>query len=171
MIVSGLNHYEHKASEAFAKRAFDKEIDLVYGSKADTAAPPTDATLIEMKNSLPTLQNLHAKTGYAALESSELFSIGPIEANTYAYDTTNYTKANSVFYRSSFSSYRNLAHNMLHEFGHGVHFFNGDYFKYMKGGNRTDTQLQNWREQYAFKFAFNNGGRPYQKDAWYLKNK
>jgi hypothetical protein len=161
----------HKMDEMFAKRAFDKEIDTAYGSKADTAAPATDATLTEMKNRIPTLKNLHAKTGYAKLESSELYSVGASEAKTFAYDTDNYTKANSVFYRSSFSSYRNLAHNMLHEFGHGVHYFNGDYFRYMKGGNRTDTQLQNWKEQYAFKFAFNNGGRSYQNDAWYLINK
>jgi hypothetical protein len=41
----------------------------------------------------------------------------------------------------------------------------------MSGGRRTATQLQNWKEQYAFKFAYNNGGRPYQNDPWYLIHK
>lgn len=171
LAVSLLNHVAHKLDDVFAKRRFDKEIDVAYGNKADSAAPANDATLIEMKNKLPTLKALYPKTGNAQLESSELYSVGAAEAKTFAYDTDNYTKANSVFYRSSFSSYRNLAHNMLHEFGHAVHYFNGDFYKYMKGGTRTNTQLQNWREQYAFKFAFDNGGRPYQNDSWYLINK
>jgi RHS repeat-associated protein len=171
LIVSGLNHAVHEIGEASAKRKFDKEIDSVYKGKADSPAPETDATLEEMKNSLPTLKKLHPKTGYAQLQSSELFSVGPAEAKTFAYGTDNYKKANSVFYRSSFSSYRNLAHNMLHEFGHAVHYFNGDYYRYITSGNRTDIQRQNWKEQYAFKFAFNNGGRPYQNETWYLINK
>jgi hypothetical protein len=172
-IVAGLNHTMHEMSEAIAKRKFDKEIDTAYGSKADKAAPVTDATLVEMKNKLPTLKSIYPKTGNALLEAQpELFTASDgAEAKTFAYDTDNYKKANSVFYRSSFSSYRNLAHNMLHEFGHAVHYFNGDFFKYMSGGRRTATQLQNWKEQYAFKFAYNNGGRPYQNDPWYLIHK
>ena len=36
---------------------------------ADTAAPVTDDTLKEMKNSLPTLKSIHPNTGYAAIEA------------------------------------------------------------------------------------------------------
>lgn len=61
------NQEEYNAGldEGFKKYKFDIEIDNAYGKKADSAAPATDATLVEMKNKLPTLKGIYPKTGYA----------------------------------------------------------------------------------------------------------
>ena len=67
-------------------------------------------------------EGIRALAGYAAIESSELYSVGSADAKTFAYDTDNYKKSNIVFYRKAISSHRNLAHTMLHEFGHAVNF-------------------------------------------------
>lgn len=91
------------------------------------------------------------------------------EAKTWAYDTDNYKKSNIVFYGASFSSFRNLAYNMLHEFGHAVNYFNMNYCTYRS--SHSATASDQWGERQAFKFAFDNGGRPYQNDPWYLLNK
>jgi hypothetical protein len=171
LVVSGLNHAMHKIDEAFAKRRFDREIDNVYGSKADKAAPVTDATLVEMKNKLPTLKGIYSETGNAPIEAQpNLFTASDgAEAKTFAYDTDNYKKSNIVFYRASFSSYRNLAHNMLHEFGHAVNNYNMSYYNYRI--SHSAKASDSWGERQAFKFAFDHGGRPYQNDPWYLINK
>ncbi|CAD0004193.1 RHS repeat-associated core domain-containing protein [Flavobacterium salmonis] len=170
LVVSGLNHAMHKMVELFVKNKLDREVDTAYGASADSEAPATDATLIKMKNSLPTLKSIHPKTGYALIEAQpDIYTVKSAEAKTFAYDTDNYKKSNIVFYKKAFSSYRNLAHTMLHEFGHAVNFYNMNYFNYRR--NHSASASDAWGEREAFKFAFDNGGRPYENDPWYKANK
>lgn len=95
--------------------------------------------------------------------------MGRAEAKTWAYSTDNYKKSNIVFYKAAFSSIRSLAHNMIHEFGHAVNFFNMNYGTYR--GSHSAKESDKWGEREAFKFAFEHGGRPYKNDPWYIKNK
>ncbi|KOP39077.1 hypothetical protein DBB36_21525 [Flavobacterium sp. WLB] len=170
LVVSGLNHGMHEMKEVFLKNKIDREVDAAYGANADNAAPATDATLVKMKNSLPTLRKIYPSTGFAPIQAEpSIYTVGRAEAKTWAYDTDNYKKSNIVFYRAAFSSFRNLAHTMLHEFGHAVNYFNMSYGNYRSSHSAEESDK--WGERQAFKFAFDNGGLPYKNDSWYLLNK
>ncbi len=168
LVVSGLNH----AMDHSGRGKLDREVDAAYGANADSVAPATKDTLQEMKNSLPILKKLYPTTGNRGMYAQpymETANNGVSIAKTFAYDTDNYKSSTTTYFRGAFKSYRLLARTMLHEFGHGVHYFNGDFNKYRR--NHTTAQTDSWKERYAFNYAFVNGGAPYKNDPWYLMNK
>ena len=173
LTVSLLNHVAHAIDESFVKNKLDREVDVAYGANADSEASATDATLVKVKNSIPTLKRLYADTGNVKMYAQPDYDYAPSDgvsmAKTFAYDTDNYKTSTATYFKSSFKSYRILAKTMLHEFGHSVHFFNGDFLKYRQG--HTKAQTDRWQERYAFNFAFKHGGVPYKNDTWYLMNK
>ncbi len=175
LVVSGLNHAMHKMEtfdEFKYKNKIDQEVEKAY-SNPDGVAPPKDATLVDMKNKLPTLKRIYPKTGNAKMYAQPDYDYAPSdgvsEAKTFAYDIDNYKVSTMTFFKSSFSSYRNLAYMMIHEFGHAVNNYNMSYYNYRR--SHTETESSKWSERQAFKFAFDNGGIPYRNDPWYLMNK
>ncbi|PXY39076.1 hypothetical protein DMB65_19555 [Flavobacterium cheongpyeongense] len=174
LVVSGLNHAMHKMDEAFAKHKFDKEIDNAYGSSADSPAPANETTLNTMAENVPTLKNWHNKSGNPKMYAQPKYAYAPSdgisEAKTFAYDTDNYKSSTITFFKSSFASYRTLAHNMLHEFGHAYFNYTGQLAPLIAKYGDYSKKPQAYSEVYAFKFAFQYGGIPYSNNGWYQVN-
>ncbi|GGB70270.1 hypothetical protein GCM10007424_07760 [Flavobacterium suaedae] len=61
------------------------------------------------------------------------------------------------YYRSAFSSYRNLAHTILHEFGHVTSYTKGYFYSNYQSFGKS--YAINVDEVYAFQFAEIHGGR------------
>lgn len=164
----------HRAEDAFARHKFDKEIDAAYGSKADSAAPATDATLTNMVDDVPTLKSWYGKSGKPGLWAQSKYTYAPSdgisEAKTFAYDTDNYKSSSITFFKSSFASYRTLAYNMLHELGHAYYNYTGQLASMIGKYGQYSNKPQAFSEVYAFKFAFQYGGVSYSNNAWYQIN-
>ncbi len=91
---------------------FDREIDNAYVSRADREAPATDAALNNMRENVPTLKNLYNKSGKPQMWAQSKMtyaSDGISEALTFIDD--NMKTSHMTFFKSSFASYRTLAHN------------------------------------------------------------
>lgn len=150
----------HEISYDFIKSKIDTELDNNYDSP-NSKAPNNDTTLYEMKNKLPTLKSQYSKVGSPKLmhEQKDL-SANYDQAVTYSYSDDNYKTSYIHFYGKSFSSYRNLAYTMLHEFGHALHYFNGSYLNKTKTAS-SENDIISWKENYAFDYALKVGGIKY----------
>lgn len=159
----------HEMGELFAKHKFDKEIDDFYGSKADSAAPATEATLTNMKENIPTIKYWYDKSGKPIMQvqSSVYANDGISEALTFSYSTDNYRSSIISFFKSSFSSFRTLGHNMIHEIGHANYNYLGHTGALVKKYGQYSNKPLSFSEVFAFKFAFQHGGIPYSNNSWY----
>jgi hypothetical protein len=76
-------------------------------------------------------------------------------------------------YRASFSSYRHLAHNIVHEFGHAFSMLNGNFSSNYAKTGRNWTKTMALDEVYAYDFAASYGvpySYGYILNLRYLKN-
>lgn len=169
LVVSGLNHGIHEMEMADMEKSFDKEVDNAYRANADSSAPATNATLSDVRSKIPTLRRIYngfgKKVSLNAQDKIYTASDGA-DAHTYVTQSGNFDDPYVMFYRASFSSYRGLAHTMLHEFGHVSSFithnflnnFNGNKGSFDSKWNRAIAQ----DELFAHQFAFKYDGIPYK---------
>ncbi|MTH16408.1 FG-GAP-like repeat-containing protein [Flavobacterium sp. LC2016-01] len=171
-----INSNNYSAAEAsYLKHNFDIEIENAYGANADKIAVATDKTLTNMRDKIATLKNWSNKSGKPVMYSEPNYRYAPTdgisEAKTFAYDTDNYKISTITFFNSSFDSYRTLAYNMLHEYGHSYFNYTGQMAPLMRRYGIYSKKPQAYTEVYAFEFAYKYGGVPYKNNAWYQTNK
>ncbi|WPO76868.1 RHS repeat-associated core domain-containing protein [Flavobacterium sp. KACC 22761] len=171
-----INSNNYSAAEAsYLKHNFDIEIENAYPTNADKIAVATDKTLTNMRDKIPTLKNWSNKSGKPVMYAEPNYRYAPSdgisEAKTFAYDTDNYKISTITFFNSSFDSYRKLAYNMLHEYGHSYFNYTGQLAPLVGKYGTYSKKPQAYSEVYAFEFAYKYGGVPYKNNAWYQTNK
>ena len=148
-------------------------IDKAYGKKADEVAEAKDGVVEQVISDLPTLTKLF-KGFYGKVKINFIDAFGPKNADAITNIRTQDNIGNPTgevnagtwannpyinFYRMAFSSYRELAHIVLHEFGHATSFLSGNFYNNYKryGGSWNNAVL--FDEVYAYRYAHNMGGR------------
>jgi hypothetical protein len=170
LVVSGLNHLGHHIEMGIMEKAFDREVTNAYGVNADKAAPPNDATLSNMRIKLPTLNKLYKRFGQNVKLNAQdkIYTASDgADAHTYVTHSGNFDDPYVMFYRASFSSYRYLAHTMLHEFGHVSSYITHNFLNNFNGNKgsfdaKWDRAIAQ-DELFAHEFAFKYDGIPYKE--------
>jgi hypothetical protein len=139
----------NSSSNGNRKLKFDKEIDNVYGDKADQPAPNNKETVYDMVKKIPTLKEL-SDTFTTDFEDISLFLSPSFVSKLNGADAYVYTdngrpdgipKLN--LFRASFNSHRILAQTLYHEFWHISDYYTGtiyrDYLSQCQTGCNPDT--------------------------------
>ena len=127
-----------------------------------------DATLTDIVKKIPTLGRIFNKFAKSVgLYSHEtIFTLKDADAITYVTPDGKFDNPWIVFYRAAFSSYRYLAHTMLHKFGHVTSYLSHNFFNNFTNNNGDFTDKWNRAvaqdELFAHRFAFKHDGIPYQ---------
>nr|WP_255508583.1 RHS repeat-associated core domain-containing protein [Flavobacterium sp. SaA2.13] len=166
----------------------DKEIDNVYGEKADEKIFPTEISIDIIYGLIDNLSIL--SKAYKKLKTKGNFYMEVLDKFSPSYSTSieaitdnrergkgtdNFTGEITrdgipyiLFYRNGFESFRNLAHLTLHEFGHVDSYLSG--FRYRNFESFGWGYAVNIDEVYAFNYAYQLGGMNPSISAHYRHN-
>ena len=158
-VVSFANHYAHSTDR---KRNINNEVDTKYGKDADNPASVTQATVDDMVKGLPTLNRMHANSQGLKLNANNNVDVASDGAEAHYY--TNVEQATDAsgghyveLYRASFATYRHLAHNITHEFGHAFSMIYGNFAHNYASVGKNWSKAIALDELYAYHFAYQYG--------------
>jgi len=187
LITSGLNHAMHNCVLAYVKHRFQVEIDRAFGEMADDIIPYEKRTcdeLYQVVKKVPILRKIYNSFGRkitlsarADRDTSASNADAHVRSESHRIDPlVPYDDPMIIIYGSSFQSYRYLAETILHEFGHVKSILSGNFLKtYNEMAKRFKDKTTVWNqtiyhdEIFAYKFAFQHGGVPYEYTYGYQK--
>jgi hypothetical protein len=168
LFVAGMNHLAHMTDNAYEDNKLDKDIDDHYGvTKADTSAPPTEKSVEEIMQ-ISSLKRWGEYKFKLVVDKDHMFRPNDRKEAVAITELAPDNRSSIVtLYKSSFSSFRTLAHNMMHEMGHVI-FNRLGFMELTTKLYGRDTAIYG-SERYAYTFAGKYGGNPYESFVDYAR--
>lgn len=155
LITSGLNHVAHFVNNSIKIRKFNKEVNQAYGEEADNVATASQETINDVIEKIATLKATQSSFGQEVkiTYNDKFTSSSGGDAITYSINNEPFKNPAVSVFRASFSSYRNLAHTLYHEFVHVKDYISGRIFEDFKKYSK-DYQGK-YSRKFAYKIALN----------------
>ena len=169
IITTGLNHLAIHVVNG--NHQFDREITKHYGMmKADMEAPPTEESVKSVLG-LPSIKMWSAYDFTFEVDPNNYYwpENGDSEAITLPNSYEKAASSKVTFYKASFSSYRHLAHTVIHEIGHVIYNRLGFFAHNIKNYGYNDAVKAS--EYYAYTFSAKYAGDTVDRIVDYARGK